>query len=775
MVVDPSVLDATAAGLLAAARAPSAHTLASYERRWRMWEAFALHHGVPVLPAEPEHVAGFVVARWRAGVSDVALAANLSAVLWFHRELADELAGTCDLAKRVLGVLRRRADPAPRSPAPVVSVGALVAMSRVVASGSRVFSARVLRLLTGAPPRQLAAITTGHVEFGPDGNWVELAAPAAGKQPVVPARRFRFERGLTALDCPVRATRVLVDASDGGALFSDGLLRGASIRGFSPVTARDGVPVRIEVRNRALLLVGYHGALRVEELARARVEHLDPAAGSYRLRLPDAKTARNGGSQAVLLAAEHGPLDPVRALDEWLAVRGDHDGPLFATLHHGRRGTATGDEALSAGELRDVIGDLATRVGLDTGVSGYSLRRSWATHEYLRDPQRLAVISMQLRHSSVDMTARYIDDLGLHLLDAGEFLSTVRVLAGPGGVRQRRRDLGFDGAPLAELLEEVAALGRVSARWAPSSQGTRRSAWNVWERWATGRGFAAMPADPEHLVLFAADRACSGIRAQTLRAQLRTIREFHEEAGHDGSDLVVLADEIAQGLARLAPRERTTAPVLSYEDLLAMARAARTRGEAGDLSGWQDLVIVTVGYAGALRMDDLYRARVEHLDRLAYGYGLRFGASKENQTGHRPEAVLLLARTDALDPVTAIDAWRQASGHEAGPLVTVIGSDPPAPLSKDSLPDRLRRLATQARVTTRPTGHSLRRSWATHAYERGVDAVTLSRHLRHRDLTTTLGYVAKLSPWVDNAAQALIDHHTHDDTNGPETAPEPTR
>jgi hypothetical protein len=25
--------------------------------------------------------------------------------------------------------------------------------------------------------------------------------------------------------------------------------------------------------------------------------------------------------------------------------------------------------------------------------------------------------------------------------------------------------------------------------------------------------------------------------------------------------------------------------------------------------------------------------------------------------------------------------------------------------------------------------------------------------------------VAKLSPWVDNAAQALIDHHTSGDTN----------
>jgi site-specific recombinase XerC len=90
-VVDTGVLDATAAELLAAARAPSAHTLASYGRRWRMWEGFALHHGVPVLPAEPEHVASFVVARWRVGVSEAALAANLSAVLWFHRELASAI------------------------------------------------------------------------------------------------------------------------------------------------------------------------------------------------------------------------------------------------------------------------------------------------------------------------------------------------------------------------------------------------------------------------------------------------------------------------------------------------------------------------------------------------------------------------------------------------------------------------------------------------------------------------------------------------------------
>jgi hypothetical protein len=328
---------------------------------------------------------------------------------------------------------------------------------------------------------------TDGVRFGPADGWVELmapAVPASGNHPAVPGRRFRFERGLTALDCPVRATRALLEASDDGRLFGPGTLRAASIRGFSPALSPDGVPVRIGVRNRALLVVGYQGALRIEELVRAWVEHLDVAAGSYRLRHPEAKTAKRGASQAVLLAAEPGPLDPVAALDEWLAVRGDHDGPLFCTLHHGRCGVPVGGEALTAGEIRDVIGDMAVRAGLPASASGYSLRRSWATHQYLRDPDRLPVISAQLRHSSFDMTAHYIDDLGLHVLDACELLSAESVLAGPGGVRVWRRDLGFDQAALPELLDEVGGLGQSSDRWAPSTVRTNDSYWNTWQSWA---------------------------------------------------------------------------------------------------------------------------------------------------------------------------------------------------------------------------------------------------------------------------------------------------
>ncbi len=66
-----------AAELAQVGAAPSAHTVASYERRWRQWQAFADYHEVAVLPADPTHVAAFVVARYRAGVSASGLGANL--------------------------------------------------------------------------------------------------------------------------------------------------------------------------------------------------------------------------------------------------------------------------------------------------------------------------------------------------------------------------------------------------------------------------------------------------------------------------------------------------------------------------------------------------------------------------------------------------------------------------------------------------------------------------------------------------------------------------
>lgn len=87
-------MDGTVAELLQSAAEVAPATRASYERRWRMWQAFADHHGVPALPADRDHVAAFVVARHGAGLSREGLAANLSAVLYWGCFRGEELAST---------------------------------------------------------------------------------------------------------------------------------------------------------------------------------------------------------------------------------------------------------------------------------------------------------------------------------------------------------------------------------------------------------------------------------------------------------------------------------------------------------------------------------------------------------------------------------------------------------------------------------------------------------------------------------------------------------
>lgn len=738
--------------LVDAGRAPSRHTVASYVRRWRQWALFADTHDVDDLPADPVHVAAFVLARHEAGVGAATIEANLSAIRWVHGQRVGDLTVT-DQARAVLAALRRREGTAPPSPAPVLSVGALLAMACWQPPGTRGFSTRVVRLYTGAPPRQLAGVTAAGIEFGPDDAWVVLECPAVRASrscAALAAARFRFVRGRSPLECPVRALRALVTEAGDGPLFSPHLL-GIGVRGFDPMTSRDGTPVRLGLRDRAVICVGYGGALRVEEIAQARVENLEVVPAGYRLALEDPKATGSGERQAVLLERRDDALDPVSALDDWLAVRGDADGPLFPAVHH--RGPVRSGvyEGLTAGSVREVIGDRAQAVGLD-GVSGYSLRRSWATHQYLTDPMAIAWVSARLRHARVEVTTRYIEDLHLELLDPVAVLSADVIAAAPGtGRPTARKDLGFAARPLDALVAEAARLSGQRRELAPSTARTFANAWRMWCRFAAEHAIAALPADPAHVAAFVASRLTSGGSPATMLGYLSGIRHAHEYHGVLPTGGFRLAHEVVAGHRRVHPWAPNRAPVLTIDGLRRMATAALTKGD--DLA----LAVVCVGYAGALRLDDMFWARLEHVEDHPAGAVLRFVRSKGNPSGRRAEGVLLVARPDELDPVAALARLR-AARPSVGPLLSRADS-PGRPICKDTIVYRLRRAGRWAGLDVVPTGNSLRRSWATHAYESGLDLFTISRHLRHANPDLTKTYVQTLSSWVNNPAEHLARHH----------------
>ena len=173
--------------------------------------------------------------------------------------------------------------------------------------------------------------------------------------------------------------------------------------------------------------------------------------------------------------------------------------------------------------------------------------------------------------------------------------------------------------------------------------------------------------------------------------------------------------------------------------------------QSGTPQGLRDRVIVCVGYGGAMRADDLSRARLQDIEATPWGCVLRLRTSKDDPSGQAAETVVLLRRDDSLDPAGALADLAAAVGAATGPLVPVdVGSY--RAMSPEGIADRVRSLAKRAGLRVAPTGHSLRRSRANHAYEAGIDLVTIQRHLRHSSPTITKGYIASLSVWFDNPA-----------------------
>jgi integrase len=138
------------------------------------------------------------------------------------------------------------------------------------------------------------------------------------------------------------------------------------------------------LRDRALLLTGFAGALRRSELAAIRVEHLEPCERGLRLTLPHSKGERTGRGVTVALPYGTTELCPIRALRAWQAASGITAGAVFRriwTPPRGRDGQNTplprvGTLAIDAGTVGRIIQTRAARAGFDPSVlGGHSLKR----------------------------------------------------------------------------------------------------------------------------------------------------------------------------------------------------------------------------------------------------------------------------------------------------------------------------------------------------------------------------------------------------------------
>lgn len=138
------------------------------------------------------------------------------------------------------------------------------------------------------------------------------------------------------------------------------------------------------LRDRALLLVAFAGALRRSELCAIEVEHITWRPRSMELLLPRSKTDAEGeGARVGIPRGKAEATCPVRALRAWLDAAGIERGPVFrAVTRHGTpRSTALSGEA-----MRLVVLKRAALAGIEGSrlepISPHGLRAGFVTSAY---------------------------------------------------------------------------------------------------------------------------------------------------------------------------------------------------------------------------------------------------------------------------------------------------------------------------------------------------------------------------------------------------------
>jgi site-specific recombinase XerD len=157
------------------------------------------------------------------------------------------------------------------------------------------------------------------------------------------------------------------------------------------------------LRDRALLLLGFAGALRRSELVALNIEDLEETAEGLLVRIRRSKTDQEGAGDFVSIP--HGSrLRPVAGVKAWLQAAGITEGAIFRSI---KKGGSVTLERLSDRSVAQIVKRRAEEAGFDPTIfSGHSLRAGFVTSALHHGADILRVMDVT-RHREVSTLKTY--------------------------------------------------------------------------------------------------------------------------------------------------------------------------------------------------------------------------------------------------------------------------------------------------------------------------------------------------------------------------------
>lgn len=281
----------------------------------------------------------------------------------------------------------------------------------------------------------------------------------------------------------------------------------------------------------------------------------------------------------------------------------------------------------------------------------------------------------------------------------------------------------------------------VEAELAASTRETYAIAWRQWERWCSGRDIEPLPAPPEAIAAFLAERAEAGVHFSTLDCYCSGIAHRHRQDGLTDPTADFLVRRVRRGLRRILG----VAPIRQAHPLtvaeLGQIVASIATDDAKDV---RDRAILLLGYASAMRPGEISALNVEDLLRKPTGVLITIRRSKTDPDAQGQLVGVARGDNRLTDPIRALDEWLTVRPSEPGALFTrVLWRNHPTSerIGPRAISRTVQERASAAGFDGMPvSGHSLRAGHATMAAVNGAPIDRIAAQTRHRDLGTLLNH-----------------------------------
>jgi len=163
----------------------------------------------------------------------------------------------------------------------------------------------------------------------------------------------------------------------------------------------------IDIRDKALLLIGFAAAFRRSELVGLNCDDIEHVRQGIVLHLRRSKTDQVGQGRKIAIPFGRTRWCPIQHLTDWLAHAGIEQGPIFRSVNrHGHISV----HGLSGEAVATIVKKRVKGAGFDPAAfSGHSLRAGFATSAAMAGASPFK-IRHQTGHASDAMLARYIRD-----------------------------------------------------------------------------------------------------------------------------------------------------------------------------------------------------------------------------------------------------------------------------------------------------------------------------------------------------------------------------